>query len=407
MIRGWCPGALRPMPSGDGLIVRLRLRYGIVDADSAIRIAQWSRDWGNGQIDLSSRSNLQLRGLSAQDVPKLQKAMAEAGVLDPDPDAEAVRNVIASPMAGLDPTALLDIRPVCASLEHRLVTDASLHGLPGKFGFAVDDGGAFSLEGVSADIRFVAAPGATFRINLAGAPDAFGPCGAGSVPDVAARIAHAFLRHGGARRMRDVAAATIADAAGLLPILPSRAAAPGTGELQWQPLANGGKDSLVGAHAVGNLAFLGVGLPFGRITADELADLAAEAGELRLTPWRTLLIPAASLAVAHGLQMRLAGHGFVFDPRDPRRRVAACPGAPACPQATTLTRNDALALAERLPPGRSLHVSGCEKGCAHATAAATTLVGRDGLYDLIRNGSASAAPTIRGLTLAEAAEHLA
>jgi precorrin-3B synthase len=392
MIRGWCPGALRPMPSGDGLIVRLRLTGGIVGADLGTRIAQWSREWGNGLIDLSSRANLQLRGLSARHLPSLQDALAQAGLLDPNPEAEAIRNVVVSPLAGIDPLAWLDIRPIASALEHRLATDRSLHRLPGKFGFAIDDGGRFSLDGVSADVRFVAGPGPVFGIQLADLADAFGPCAPDTVPDIAARIVHAFLRHDGARRMRDVAVGMIAADSGLA----------GT-----QAFAIRQQQPHLGVHPVGDTAFLGVGLPFGQVTAEDFADLASMAQELRLTPWRAILIPTASLATAQVLRERLARDGFILDPDDPRRRVAACPGAPACPSATTRTRNDATVLAARVLPGGFLHVSGCEKGCAHPNAAAITLVGRDGRYDLIRNGAASAKPTARGLTVPQAAEHIA
>jgi precorrin-3B synthase len=394
MIRGWCPGALRPMPSGDGLIVRLRLTGSILSPALAKRIGRWSHQWGNGLIDLSSRANLQLRGLSAHHLPWLWDALAGAGLLDPNADAEAVRNVIVSPLAGLDPMAWLDIRPIAAALEHRLVTDRSLHALPGKFGFAIDDGGLFSLDGVLADVRFVAGPGPAFRIHLAGAPDAFGPCAADAVPGMAVKIVHAFLRHQGARRMRDVAAKTIARDAGL-----ARTQAP--------PVRS--PHPHLGVQPLGDSAFLGIGLPFGRITAKDLSDLATMVGtrDLRLTPWRAILISAPSLAAAYALQAQLAGRSFIVDPDDPRRRVAACPGAPACPSATTRTRDDATTLAARVLPGGFLHVSGCEKGCAHPNAAAITLVGRDGRYDLIRNGAVSATPTARGLTATQAAEHIA
>jgi precorrin-3B synthase len=380
------------MASGDGLIVRLRLTGGIVGPDLAKRIADWSRRWGNGLIDLSNRANLQLRGLAAHHLPSLQDALADAGLLDPNPEAEAVRNVVVSPLAGLDPMALLDIRPIAIALEHRLATDRSLHALPGKFGFVIDDGGRFSLDGVPADVRFVAGPGSAFTIQLAHAPDAFGPCPPDAVPDIAARIVDAFFRHTGARRMRDVAAETIAGDAGLArtQALPARTQHPHLGD-----------------HPLGDAAFLGVGLAFGRVTAEDLADLATMTQELRLTPWRAILIPTASLAAARALQARLAGYSFILNPDDPRCRVAACAGAPACPSATTHTRDDATSLAARVLPGDVLHVSGCEKGCAHPNAAAITLVGRDGRYDLIRNGSVSATPTARGLTPAQVAEHIA
>jgi precorrin-3B synthase len=115
------------MESGDGLIVRLKLTGGIVDVSLVERIARWSSQWGNGQIDLSSRGNLQMRGLSIQDLPALHDALAEVGLLDDSETGEAARNVASSPLAGLDPAAVLDVRPIAKSLEQRLATDASLH----------------------------------------------------------------------------------------------------------------------------------------------------------------------------------------------------------------------------------------------------------------------------------------
>jgi precorrin-3B synthase len=53
-----------------------------------------------------------------------------------------------------------------------------------------------------------------------------------------------------------------------------------------------------------------------------------------------------------------------------------------------------------------IHVSGCEKGCAHPHAAPITLVGRDGRYDLIRGGVASDAPDVRSLTLEQVKQHV-
>ena len=77
--QGWCPGVLRPMESGDGLVVRLKLTGGIVPFDLAIRIADWSRCFGNGEIDLTARANLQIRGVTKTTLPGLQGAIAEAG----------------------------------------------------------------------------------------------------------------------------------------------------------------------------------------------------------------------------------------------------------------------------------------------------------------------------------------
>src|SRR5580704_15537510 len=161
MIKGWCPGALRPMQSGDGLIVRLRISGGIVGVELARQIASWSRCWGNCQIDLTGRGNLQLRGLSERHLADLHDALAEWDLLPATAAGEAVCNVVSTPLAGLDPGAVLDVRSIVRALEHRLATDTTLHELPAKFGFAIDDGGSFGLAGVPADIRFEARLGAT------------------------------------------------------------------------------------------------------------------------------------------------------------------------------------------------------------------------------------------------------
>jgi precorrin-3B synthase len=411
--RGWCPGALRPMETGDGLIVRLRLTGGIVGVSLARRIARWSSEWGNGQIDLSSRSNLQLRGLADQHLPKLYEALAEAGLLDGSPASEATRNVISSPLAGLGPAAVLDVRPIAKSLEQRLATDVSLHILPGKFGFTVDDGGPLGLAAVPTDVQFVAcrtADGPIFKVYLAGAPqDCIGPCSPDAVSDVATELAQIFLRlrKPTIRRMRDLVAAlgakVIAREAGLAHSTephPARAAV---------------ASDFLGAHALGTACFVGVGLPFGRIEARELAGLASSADgmgaqDLRLTPWRAILVPVPSVEAAHTLSATLSPHSFILDPQDSRRRIAACPGAPSCIRATTPVRDDAVSIATTIIGASGsdivIHISGCEKGCARPQAAAVTLTGRNGRYDLIRNDVASGSPVLRDLTFEQAAEQV-
>jgi precorrin-3B synthase len=409
-VKGWCPGALRPMESGDGLIVRLKLTGGVVPLDLAMKIGGWSRDFGNGEIDLTARANLQIRGVTETTLPGLQNAIAEAGLLDDNPDGEAIRNVIASPLAGLDPVALLDIRPIVAALEARLASDKRLYALPAKFCFLVDDGGRIGLGDVRADVRFEAVAGPAFAIRLDGASDdLLGPCEPDDVPDVAARLAKVFLeRQGDARRMRDlvgrIGVVAIAQDASLAHRRHSRE---GVNPLS----AFAQMDGWIPAFAGMTSGALCVGLPFGRVSAGNLQYLAqrsAEAGatEFRLTPWRAILIPCPSQEAGQRLSQTLPPEAFILNPVDPRRRVAACVGAPACQRATTGLRADAGRLASLLAETQFLHLSGCAKGCAHPRPAPVTLVGNDGRYDLICDGAPSDSPARQGLTLDEAAAYL-
>ena len=88
--------------------------------------------------------------------------------------------------------------------------------------------------------------------------------------------------------------------------------------------------------------------------------------------------------------------GFIVDPADPRRRIAACPGAPACAHGLIAARALAAEIARHVPlsgDGIALHVSGCAKGCAHPTPAPLTIVGTTRGCGIVRDGSAQSPST--------------
>ncbi len=376
------------MESGDGLIVRLRITGGALSPGLAKALAQCAEACGNGLLDLSSRGNLQLRGVSEAKLAELQARLDGLGLLDADPEAEAVRNILASPLAGSDPSALLDIRPQVQALDERLRSDRSLHRLPGKFLFLIDDGGRLPLPYETADIAFIATAGEErrfFAIHLGGVPA--GICGIDEICEAAARLAHAFLqlRREDDRRMADlirrVGAEPIACAAGLV-AMPKDA-------------ANGRHDlpRVLGFHALGSRAALGIGIPFGRLDAKRLR-MSRRRGR---SCWRR----AAAFAVARHFPHRAADRpetaermreaGFILDDDAPIRAVAACSGRPACLHGETASQADGAHLASLArglaASGIALHVSGCAKGCAHPAKAPVTLIGRDGAYDLVLDGS--------------------
>jgi precorrin-3B synthase len=105
----------------------------------------------------------------------------------------------------------------------------------------------------------------------------------------------------------------------------------------------------------------------------------------------------------------MADLGFIVDADDPRLRIAACPGAPACMHGHRSVRDDATRWAATLPRGDDviLHVSGCVKGCARPAATAATLTATATGYDLVLGGSAGDPPTRRGLSGAEVMQLLA
>lgn len=396
--QGWCPGALRPMESGDGLIVRLRIIGGTLTPNLARALAHCAEDCGNGLIDLSARGNLQLRGVTEEGLPELQRRLDALGLLDDDPDIEAIRNILVSPLSGIDLAALCDARHIAHALDRKLRTDTRLRALPGKFLFLIDDGSGLPLPLEIADIGFVAtttALGPRFTVHLGSVPAS--QCAIGDVSAFAGRASQVFLdlRQGDERRMRDVVRRlgieTLAKQAGLsAPIEnPERATT----------------SHRLGLHTIGNMQALGIGIAFGRLNAQKLgvlADVAVAArGELRLSPWRAIFLVAERIDDA--LQGRLRRAGFILDDESPVRAVAACPGKPACLHGASDTQQDALRLAPLAhglaDHGIALHVSGCAKGCAHAAQAPVTLVGGDDGYTIVLDGRASDILQLRNLSL--------
>ena len=427
MRRGWCPSVARPMPTGDGLLVRLSLPADSLPPALLHAIASCARRFGNGLVDLTRRGNLQLRGLSEVTMPGLIEALSSfEGVASPH-EAESLRDVMMSPLSGLDPKAICDVRPIVRALREKLAGEASLRALPAKFCFTVDDGGDFGLDQIAADIRFKARRESSdifFMVALGGCEGearGIGGCAPSSVPEIAVALARTFLNLRGAskdapRRMAELLKRTeietLSRSVGLLSLSSHRsdivegAASPG--------LREPGPPITMIYRREEDPASIGIAVPFGQLTADQLDDIAnqteAFGGEVRLTPWRTIFVANRSAMKALNTDYRLENSGLITREPDPRLNIAACPGKPACARSTVLTRENARMLGSvaqglRLSsPGGviGLHVSGCAKGCARSAVTKATLVGRDGRYDLVIDGVAHDPPVREGLTLEEA-----
>ena len=356
VIQGWCPGALRPMESGDGWVVRVRPRGGRLSQQQAAGIAALAAAHGNGWLDLSSRANLQIRGVSTASHTPLIHGLRALGLLDDDEMSEARRNVMVSPFAG---TAG---RAIAAALEARL-TGFNAPDLPAKFGFAVDTGFPPVLRSAAADIR-IEGPDDNLVVRAQGSV-----VGARVTPQTAAdralELARWFLASGGAAGGRGRMAAHLA--AGAKPPADFCEIAGPIGDFP---------NPLPGRHPDGFL----VGLAFGQIRSETLAQLG-ERGALRLTPWRMLMIEG--LSAAPDLPE------LITDPDAPLLRVVACTGAPGCLHGLQPTRTLARALALQVPQGATLHVSGCAKGCAHPGVADFTLVAAQDGFLVARSAKAT------------------
>ncbi len=359
-VKGWCPGAYRPMMAADGLVMRVRPAFARLTAREVFGLCELAQHYGQPGLEVTNRANVQIRGVAETDHDTVLQGLGDLGLLDADPALESRRNILVSPFwqAGDLTHALTQ------TLLARL---SDLPELPAKVGFAVDCGPRPLLRGDSADIRLE--QGANGLILLADGATAGRAVTQDSAIPALIEMAHWLSERiaSDQRRMSSVRAGTA---------LPE----------EWCNATpqSPGPVPCIGAVSLGAL----LGCAFGQIDATALVqvvetqDLAA----VRLTPWRMVLLEGAEMS---------EGAAFVTDPVDPIMRINACVGAPFCASATVSTRDIARRLAPRIDG--TLHVSGCAKGCARRMPADVTLVGRDGTFDLVRDGTAADDPNQRGL----------
>jgi precorrin-3B synthase len=441
--RGVCPGLSVPLPTGDGLLVRL-MPTAPVPLDAFVELCEAARRHGNGIIEISARGSLQVRGLTPRSAPLFASAVAELGIathegvpviaaLDligaelaygrrvgkaerahpvppPYPSAPAgegvgtarKERVFAHPTIDRTRTKFVHVNAADVAAElRRAIANARLVLSP-KISIVVDGGGPLHLDALTADVRLRAAGPAErprFFVGLGG--DGASATWLGSVElkdvvDAVLGILTTIAVYGPTARASEVLSAEGVEA---FRSISAAVIEPSSAPPQRVPT------EMIGRHSArdGTVA-VGIGLAFGHAQADalaELARLAARHGTQAVwpVPDRALLLTRVSASNAPNLTSAANQLGFVVHARDARRRIAACPGAPACTSGLIPARALALALTPMLEPDMKpernsilVHISGCPKGCAHPMPAAITLVGTPRGCGVVHNGTARAMP---------------
>lgn len=383
------------MPALDGGICRVKLPGGQLTSAQARAVAAAARACASGVLELTNRSNLQLRGVRAEHQAELVRALLAAGLGPRRAEADDVRNLLLSPAAGRDHAAQLDVRPLAAQLLDQLQDTAEFHRLSAKFALQLDGGEALTMLDHPHDLWISAVPGGSrFAFGLAGCPrrQALASVERAQVPQLVETLLRLFLELAGERtRMRELLAELavedfLARLQARLPFALQRVvpALPRV-ETAGAPL---------GAHAQAQpgLTMLLVGAPLGRLDAaqfDALAELAERegSGELRLTPWQGVLLPDIPSARQAAVAEAMAAIGLLLDARAPLARLLACSGTSGCAKAHADTKADARRLAARLGQDgpAQVHLSGCPRSCAAAHVAPYTLLAQPGgRYHLYR-----------------------
>src|SRR5918998_2030391 len=164
-------------PAQDSYMCRLRLPNGILSSFQLRGIADLAERYAGGYSHVTTRANLQIREIKAQDGPKVLMGLYELGIINRGAGADNIRNITGSPTAGIDPQELIDTRPLARELHYYILNHREFYGLPRKFNIAFDGGGTIGVLEDTNDIGFSAVrvpdgkavePGVYFHLQLGG-----------------------------------------------------------------------------------------------------------------------------------------------------------------------------------------------------------------------------------------------
>lgn len=356
-----CPGALQTHQAADGELARVRLPGGALTAAQLETLAQVAIDFGSATLELTSRANLQIRGIG--DAAAVVRPLADAGLL-PSPTHERVRNIVASPLAGRY-GGLCDTRDLVGALDAAVQRHPDLARLPGRFLFGIDDGRG-DISGLGADVGVHVLDGHTAAVLLSGR-DTGVRVPLGQVVDEMLFIAQRFtVLRGTSWRVGELTNPTelLGDHTPTAP--------PGA---RW-PAATRPPVGWI-QQDDGRVA-LGAAVPLGVLDAQVARYLAAVEAPLAVTPWRSVLVFDLDEAIADAALRVLAPLGLIFDENSPWLSVSACTGSPGCAHSAADVRTDAAAAVDEPDIAVHRHYVGCERACGSPADSRVLIATGDG-----------------------------
>ena len=398
----WLGIFFRPVTPGR-FMVRLRLPNGVITADQLDVLAETIDRCGeHGSADITTRQNIQLRGLLLEDMAPLMAALEIVGLTSRQSGHDNPRNITGNPLAGIDPEEIVDTRPLVEAIQAALLGPAGPRNLPRKFNVAV--GGAPDSFLLHNDLAFLPAHhqgelGFTVMVGgffSAQRNELAIPLGlwlrGDQLPSFTLAVLRHFEREGnrqqrnksrlmylieqfGLEGYRQAVLTTWAELA--LERGPDQAGAPATA------LPHDGHHLVTRAPRSGlgvqpqrqaGLHWLGLHVPMGRLDAAVMAELARLArgygrGEVRLTEAQNLMIvhvPSERLeaVLVEPLLQRLRP-----DPSPLQAEAVSCTGNAYCSFALIPTKGTAQAVLEELerrielPDAVRMHWTGCPNAC--------------------------------------------
>lgn len=402
----WLGIFFRPVTPGK-FMMRLRLPNGIITSSQTRILAEIVQRYGDeGSADITTRQNLQLRGILIEDLPDIFHRLKEVGLTSVQSGMDNVRNITGSPVAGLDADELIDTRELAYQVQDMITNcgegNPQFSNLPRKFNIAIAGCRDNSVHAEINDIAFVPAyqdGNIGFNVLVGGffsakRCEAAIPLNAWASPSDVVDLCKAILtvyRDRGPRANRQKSRLMwLIDELGLeqfraqveqelgrtlLPAAPKD-------EIIWD------KRDHIGIYdqKQSGLKYVGLHVPVGRLAAADLFDLARIAdvygsGELRLTVEENVIIPNVPESRIESLVKEPLLERFSIDPAPLTRALVSCTGAKFCNFALIETKSRAVGMIKELeaelsvPKPVRIHWTGCPNSCGQPQVADIGLMG--------------------------------
>lgn len=402
----WVGVFFRPVTPGK-FMLRLRMPNGILTSTQMRVLGEVVQGYGSdGNADITTRQNLQLRGIRIEDVPEIFQRLHAVGLTSVQSGMDNVRNITGDPVAGIDAEELFDTRELVRQVQDMITNhgegNSEFTNLPRKFNIAITGGRDNSVHAEINDLAFIPAyKDGTFGFNVlvggffsAKRCDAAIPLNTWVAPEDVVAVCRAVLevyRDNGLRANRQKARlmwlidewgvdnfrATVEQQLGK-PLLPAAT----KDEIDW------GKQDRIGVYRQKQpgLNYVGLHIPVGRLYAADMFELARMAqvygsGELRLTVEQNVLIPHIPDSRLEAFLAEPLLQRFSLNPDPLTRSLVSCTGAQFCNFALIETKNRALATIKALEaeleftqPVR-IHWTGCPNSCGQPQVADIGLMG--------------------------------
>eukprot|EP01024_Parvocaulis_polyphysoides_P010156 TRINITY_DN13366_c0_g4_i1.p1 TRINITY_DN13366_c0_g4~~TRINITY_DN13366_c0_g4_i1.p1 ORF type:complete len:585 (-),score=105.05 TRINITY_DN13366_c0_g4_i1:516-2270(-) len=398
-------------------MMRLKVPNGDLSATQLRFLAEQIRPYGErGSADITTRANIQLRGIKLEDADNVIEGLFGQGLTSFQSGMDNVRNLTGSPLAGIDPHEILDVTPLLQEIQDMITGNGKgnpeLVNLPRKLNICIsptrddfphthinDLGFEVVKDNDTGEILFNVVVGGYFSIkrNTMSIPMDTSVTYDQVVPFCEALL-KAFRDNGprgdrqktrlmwlveemGVDKFRDL----LGEYMGGVKL---RRAVPVHHEGTWE------RRDYLGIHPQKQegLSWVGACVPAGRLSTEDFDEMARICekygnGNVRITCEENVIFPSVPNENVEDMLKEPLFQKFLVNPGPLMRGLVSCTGSNFCGIALIETKTRAVKIAQKLeslldiPKPVRIHWTGCPNSCGQAQVGDIGLMGAPAKVD--------------------------